>query len=101
MSMDKTTALEHAKRYAWLVYEEIAPCRVFLFGSLADGNFNENSDIDIAVVKDFSDDNYWKLTKKLNRLTRNIDNRIEPVLLQPQDNQSGFLSTVLKSGMEL
>jgi len=72
-----------------------------LFGSLANGNFNEHSDIDIAVVKDFLDDNYWELTKKLNRLTRNIDNRIEPVLLQPRDNQSGFLSTILKSGMEL
>jgi len=99
--MDKTTALEHAKRYAGLVCKEVSPCRVFLFGSLANGNFNENSDIDIAVVKDFLDDNYWELTKKLNRLTRNIDNRIEPVLLQPQDNQSGFLSTVLRSGMEL
>ena len=99
--MDKTTALEHAKRYAGLVCKEVPPCRVFLYGSLANGNFNENSDIDIAVVKDFLDDNYWELTKKLNRLTRNIDNRIEPVLLQPQDNQSGFLSTVLKSGMEL
>ena len=99
--MDKTTALEHAKRYAELVCKEVSPCRVFLFGSLANGNFNENSDIDIAVVKDFLDDNYWELTKKLNRLTRNIDNRIEPVLLQPQDNQSGFLSTVLRSGMEL
>ena len=101
MSMDKTTALEHAKCYAGLVCEEVSPCKVFLFGSLANGNFNENSDIDIAVVKDFLDDNYWEITKKLNRLTRNIDNRIEPVLLQPQDNQSGFLLTVLKSGIEL
>ena len=99
--MDKTKALEHAKRYAELVCKEVSPCRVILFGSLANGNFNENSDIDIAVVKNFLDDNYWELTKKLNRLTRNIDNRIEPVLLQPRDNQSGFLSTVLKSGMEL
>jgi len=99
--MDKTTALEHAKRYAGLVCKEVSPCRVFLFGSLANGSFTENSDIDIAVVKDFLDDNYWELTKKLNRLTRNVDNRIEPVLLQPQDNKSGFLSTVLNSGMEL
>jgi len=101
MSMDKTTALEHAKRYATLVYKEVPSCKVFLYGSLANGNFNENSDIDIAVVQDFLNDNYWELIKKLNRLTRNIDNRIEPVLLQPKDNQSGFLSTVLKSGIEL
>ena len=72
-----------------------------MYGSLANGNFNENSDIDIAVVQDYLDDNYWELTKKLNRLTRNIDNHIEPVLLQLKDNQSGFLSTVLKSGIKL
>ena len=101
-SMDKATALEHAKRYAGLVCKEIPPCRVFLFGSLANGNFNENSDIDIAVIKDNFDDMYWwELTKKLNRLTRNIDSRIEPILLQSQDNRSGFLLTVLKSGIEL
>ena len=99
--MDKTTALKHAKHYATIVYQEVSPCKVFLFGSLINGNFNENSDIDIAVIKDFSDDNYWELTKMLNRLTRNIDNRIEPVLLQPKDNQSGFLYSVLNSGMEL
>jgi predicted nucleotidyltransferase len=74
--MDKTTALEHAKRYAALVYDEAPFCKVILYGSLANGNFNENSDIDIAVVQDFSDDNYWELSKKLNRLTRNIDNRL-------------------------
>jgi len=101
ISMDKTAALERAKRYAYLVYSEVPSCKVYLYGSLANGNFTENSDIDIAVVQEIFDDNYWELTKKLNRLTRNVDNRIEPVLLQPQDNQSGFLSTVLKSGIEL
>ena len=101
MSMDKTTALKHAKHYARIVCKEISPCKVFVFGSLINGNFDENSDIDIAVIKDFPDDNYWELTKTLNRLTRNIDNRIEPVLLQPKDNQSGFLFSVMKSGVEL
>jgi len=99
--MDKTTALNHAKHYAELVCKEVAPCKVFLYGSLTGNKFNENSDIDIAVIKDYEDDNYWELTKKLNRLTRNIDNRIEPILLQPEDNQSGFLLTVLNSGIEL
>ena len=101
MSMDQATALEHAKRYAGLVCQEFSPCKVVLFGSLANGNFNKNSDIDIAVIKDTVEDSYWESYKKLNRLTRNIDNRIEPVLLQTQDDQSGFLSTILKFGIIL
>ena len=55
----------------------------------------------VGVIKDTSDENYWELSKKLNRLTRNIDNRIEPVLLQAKDDRSGFLTTVLKFGIEL
>jgi len=99
--MDQRTALMHAKHYARLVCEELAPCKVVLFGSLANGNFNENSDIDIAVVKDNFDENYWELSKKINRLTRNIDSRIEPILLQKDDDKSGFLTAVLASGIEL
>ena len=99
--MDQTTALENARRYAVCVHEEMPSCKVFLYGSLASGRFNENSDIDIAVIQNESNDDYWKMTKKLHRLTRGIDNRIEPVLLQPQDNQSGFLSAVLESGIKL
>ena len=99
--MDKTTALENAKKYAWLVCEELSPCKVFLYGSLVNGNFNENSDIDIAVIKEIFDEKYWELYKKLNRMTRNIDNRIEPILLLAKDDKTGFLTTNLKSGIEL
>ena len=101
MSMDQATALECAKRYAGLVCKKKSPCNVILFGSLANGNFNENSDIDIAVIKDDVEDNYWELSKKLNCLTSNIDNRIEPILLQTEDDKSGFVTTVLKSGIKL
>jgi predicted nucleotidyltransferase len=99
--MDKGTALEHARRYAEIVFEGLSPCKVVLFGSLVNGNFNENSDIDIAVVKDNLGENYWDLSKKLNRLTRNIDTRIEPILLQADDDRSGFLTTILTVGVEL
>jgi len=101
MSMDKTTALNHAKHYARLVCEEMFPCKVVLFGSLANDNFDENSDIDIAVIKDGFNENYWELTKKLNRLTRGIDSRIEPILLQSDNDRSGFLTAVLSTGIEL
>ena len=101
MSMDQTTALENAKKYASLVCEELSPCKVVLYGSLANGTFHENSDIDIAIVKETFDDRYWELYKKLNRMTRSIDCRIEPVLLQAKDDITGFLTTVLQSGVEL
>ena len=101
MSMDQTTALENAKKYASLVCEELSPCKIMLYGSLATGTFHENSDIDIAVIKETFDEKHWELYKKLNRMTRGIDSRIEPVLLQAKDDITGFLTTVLQSGVEL
>src|SRR5665811_1957562 len=92
MSVDQKTALENAKRYAQLVGEQINPTKIVLFGSFAKGNWNENSDIDIAVIMTTIDQDFLEISKKINRLTRNIDTRIEPVLLQSNDDRSGFLS---------
>ena len=99
--MDKATALKHANLYAGLVYKELSPCKVILYGSLANGNFNDNSDIDIAIIKDNLNDSYWDLTKKINRISRNIDTRIEPILLQAENDHSGFLTNILTTGVIL
>lgn len=101
MSMDKRTALEHAKIYAQLVGEQLNPYKIVLFGSFAKGTSNDNSDIDIAVIVNTIEGDFLELSKKLNKLTRDIDNRIEPVLLQLGDDRSGFLSTILKTGIIL
>ena len=101
MLLDKKTALKHAYAYAQLVGTQFNPCTIMLFGSYAKGGWNEYSDIDIAVIVDKINDDFLDVSKKLNRLTRSIDNRIEPVLLQQGDDRSGFLSAILDSGITL
>jgi uncharacterized protein len=101
MLLDKTTALEHANAYAQLVGKQFMPCKIMLFGSFANGNWNENSDIDIAVIVEKINDDFLEISKKLNKLTRAIDNRIEPVLLQNDSDKSGFLSSILDTGILL
>lgn len=101
MPLDQATAIKHAKQYAQLVAELLKPLKIILFGSYAKGNWNENSDIDIAVVVSKIDDDYLSISAQLNKLTRGIDNRIEPVLLQQGDDPSGFLSSILKTGITL
>ena len=101
MLLDKTTALEHANRYAQLVGSQFHSCSIILYGSYAKGNWNENSDIDIAVIVDEIEDDFLDLSKKLNKLTRSIDNRIEPVLLQTKDDRSGFLASIMEAGVLL
>ena len=52
-------AIEIAKRYAWRVRNMLdANAKVYLFGSTARDEANENSDIDIAVVSELFDDDF-------------------------------------------
>jgi predicted nucleotidyltransferase len=101
MLLDKTTALENARKYAQLVGEQIHPEKIVLFGSYAKGNWTINSDIDIAVIVTKIDGDFLLLSKQLNKFTRNIDSRIEPVLIQTGDDRSGFLATILETGITL
>ena len=101
MQLDKTKALEKARIYAQLVGENLHPEKIVLYGSFARGNWTENSDIDIAVIVNKIEDDFLTLSKQLNKFTRNIDSRIEPVLIQNGNDRSGFLTTILETGITL
>ncbi|MCI8827605.1 MAG: nucleotidyltransferase domain-containing protein [Ruminiclostridium sp.] len=97
--MDQKQVLSLAKEYAAAVREVVDATAVFLYGSHAKGTATEDSDIDIAiVVKEISGD-YLDTMSALWRLTRSVNQNIEPVLLTLEDETSGFLSTVRKTGI--
>lgn len=82
--MDKKDALNIAKKYAIAVNANFNSAKIILFGSFAKGNFNEDSDIDIAVIlKDFN--NIIDMQLELMRLRRKIDSRIEPHPFREKD----------------
>jgi uncharacterized protein len=75
--MDKADVINIAQKYANAVYSKYNFIKVILFGSYAKGNFNTDSDIDIAFVfKDFG--NISDMQLELMRIRRKIDSRIEP-----------------------
>ena len=82
--MDKNDALNIATQYADAVKSKYDFVKIILFGSYAKGNFNEDSDIDIAVIlKDYS--NLIDIQLDLMRLRRKIDSRIEPHPFRERD----------------
>ncbi len=82
--MDKRDALNSAIKYASAVKSKYSFAKIILFGSYAKGNFNEDSDIDIAIVlKDFK--NLIEIQLDLMRLRRKIDSRIEPHPFRERD----------------
>lgn len=100
--MDKTDALNIAQRYAYAVNENYKSIRIVLFGSYAKGNFNEDSDIDIAVVfKDYS--NLLDMQLELMRIRRKIDSRIEPHPFRESEFEisNPIVNEILKYGQDL
>lgn len=96
--MDKNEVIEIVKKYAAAVDKYMKPRKVILFGSYAKGNWQEDSDIDVAVVLDSIEGDALENKALLYKLRRDIDARIEPVLLEEGDDRSGFLAEIMKHG---
>ena len=100
--MDKTDALDIAQRYAGAINANYSFIKIILFGSYAKGNFNEDSDIDIAVVfKDYG--NLMDMQLELMRLRRKIDSRIEPHPFRESEFEvsNPIVNEILKYGQEI
>jgi predicted nucleotidyltransferase len=71
--------------------------QAILFGSYANGNSREESDIDIAVISTAFTGDRFDDRRKIVPLRRKIDNRIEPIPFRPEDfNEGGILADVIK-----
>ena len=100
--MDKADAINIAQKYAGAVKANYNYIKIILFGSYAKANFNEDSDIDIAVVfKDFN--NIMDMQLELMRLRRKIDSRIEPHPFRESEFESSnpLVSEIIKYGQEI
>lgn len=99
--MDKETAIASSNRFVEEVLKKFAPSSIILYGSYANDTARESSDIDIAVVFDEYPDSILDGMKSLFRLRRDVDDRIEPILLEKCNDKSGFYNHVLKTGQIL
>ncbi|MBF0204847.1 MAG: nucleotidyltransferase domain-containing protein [Desulfamplus sp.] len=103
--MDKADVVEQVigkvKQYAELIRITFAVKYIILYGSYAKNNYKEDSDIDVAVVVDNIKEDFLETIAKLYKLTRGIDDRIEPILLDARHDESGFLEQILNEGKVL
>jgi len=67
---------------------------IYLFGSYSSGRQKFESDIDVAVIIPKIGKGAFELESKLWTLAPQVDSRIEPVLLEENDIQSGTASMV-------
>ena len=101
---DRETIISKAKEYLELVKASDFPMQIekaYLFGSFAKGNYHEHSDIDIALVVKHWVGDYFDVVPPIWNLCDNIDMRIEPHIVVPEDDYAGFLPEIERTGIEL
>jgi uncharacterized protein len=96
--MDKAAAIECVRQYAEIVRKHYDVNKIILYGSYSRDTARKDSDIDVAVVLNHVDEDFLSTEAKLFRLRREIDARIEPVLLEESNDRSGFLEEISKTG---
>ena len=90
------------KDYQSLVKQSAFPMpieAVYLFGSYAKGTANNDSDIDVALVVNHFDGDYFEVIPPIHRLIEKVDFRIEPHVIARDTDYAGFLDEIQKTGI--
>lgn len=100
---ERSIIIDKVRAYKALV-DAAFPVKIeqfYLYGSYAKGNPRKYSDIDVALVVGQLDDNYdvLKTEPLLWKLTRQVDDRIEPVLIARDTDYAGFLDEIQRTGI--
>jgi len=77
---------------------------VYLFGSYARGNSNQDSDIDLALIfKNLDDSERFDVQVQLMILASQVDTRIEPHPISHDDfySENPFVAEIKKTGFKL
>jgi uncharacterized protein len=96
--MDQEPVITRVKQFADVVRKNFQVKKIILYGSYARGSAGKHSDIDVAVVLENDEEDLLTAEAKLFKLRRDIDARIEPVLLDETKDTSGFLEEIIKTG---
>lgn len=96
--MDQRQAVRKVEQFARAVRQYLPVCDVLLYGSYSNGRPRRYSDIDVAVVVDEYPGDLLGMKASLFRLRRDIDVRIEPLLLERRHDPSNFLEEIMRTG---
>jgi uncharacterized protein len=91
--------IETVKSYADVIRGSFPVKRVILFGSFARGTQRPDSDIDVAVILKKSPADFLDAETQLFTLCRNIDLRIEPKIVEDENDPSGFYEDISRYGL--
>lgn len=101
--MDQRVAIKIAEKYVnHLKNNKFTVQKAYLFGSYVSGKYNEDSDIDLAIVMDTLP-NSFTTQVELMKISRKFDTRIEPHPFEESDfnTTNPFANEILKNGIRI
>lgn len=96
--MDKEQIIVLVQKYYEVIRKHFNIKKVVLFGSYSSGEPKECSDIDVAVFLHEKPKDLILAESELYKLRRNIDSRIEPIIIY-DDDPSGIAAEILNKGI--
>ncbi len=95
--------VETIKKFVNLAAAEIRVREVYLFGSYAQGNAHEYSDIDIAVVSDdFLGDRFDNVKRLIKYMAKSsVDLQIHPFKTEDFTPDNPFVEEILRTGKRI
>jgi len=99
--MDKEEVINKLKAYKILVKSHLEIDKMYLFGSYARNTNTNESDIDVAIIVNKADKDFFKVNPLLWKLRRQIDDRIEPFLIEKDFDDADFIGEVSSYGIEI
>lgn len=99
--MDKREAITKVKQYGDLLKQHIQFDKIYLFGSFAKATNRNDSDIDVAIIVDKLEGDFFSIHPLLWRLRRQIDDRIEPIIIEKDYDDADFLNEIKSHGIQI
>lgn len=99
--MDQKQVIDKLIQYKNNLINYIDFEKIYLFGSYARNSNKIDSDIDVAIIVKNYSENYFTITPLLWKLRRDIDLRIEPILLERDNDHAGFIEDIESYGIEI
>ena len=101
---ERNDIIEKVMHYQTLVKQSSFPMSieaVYLFGSHAKGTADKDSDIDVALVVNHFEGDFFEVIPPIWRLRESIDFRIEPVVIARDTDYAGFLDEIQHTGVQV
>ena len=104
MAQIPSDVIEIIRQYIEIIKNDVSVEKVILYGSYAKGNYDENSDIDLAlIIAGYNENDFISMGAFLldKSFVLKVDLQPFPFSIEEYNNPKGIMEEILNTGIEL